>query len=451
MPRLSALLLLALLSTPASAQSVGASPFAFGSADNPTEVITRTARGTALRVDAFGGPSYIGVRWRTGFGIDADAASGPLSLGLSGRLRIGDSGLYDDDVDETYDLLRVLRYARFEPATGVPVYARVGPIANTTLGTGHLVHSFQTTTAWDERTVGAEVGVQLPAVRLVGFADDVRLGGVVGGRATVAPFGGSLRPRLRSLEVGATAVTDLGLPAELATTALSLDARFDYLRVGDFALSPFVSYARFLEYGDSFGAGAEFASTELIGLGRVRATLGVFRSGSEFVPGYFNAFYSVSNPEARIWNADAFYRDVADETVGTPLAEAQGGTSVYFGLRALVFRAFELATYVRRDYSDDPLSEAGLRLVVSPNGGDPLRLVFDVQRQGRTSFGSLFGDFRDQNTLTFHLDYAVTGPAWIFIRSRYGFTRVADGPDGTERYLVERRFEPFVGVRLLLQ
>jgi hypothetical protein len=155
MPRLSALLLLALLSASASAQPIATSPFDFGSADNPTEVITRTARGTALRVDAFGGPSYIGVRWRTGLGVDADVASGPLSLGLSGRLRVGDSGLYDPDTDETYDLLRVVRYARLDPTLTLPVYARVGPIANTTFGIGHLVHSFQTTTAWDERSIGA--------------------------------------------------------------------------------------------------------------------------------------------------------------------------------------------------------------------------------------------------------------------------------------------------------
>ena len=195
--------------------------------------------------------------------------------------------------------------------------------------------------------------------------------------------------------------------------------------------------------------GAEFASEELIGLGRLGATLGLFRSGDGFIPGYFNAFYAVSNPEARVWDANAYYRDRgSDVAVGTPLGEASASTSVYFRLRALVFDAFEFATFVRRAYGDDPLSEAGLRLTLSPGSGDPFRFVFEVQRQGRTSFWSLFDDFRDQNTLVFHLDYALSGPARLFIRSRYGYRRVADGPDGTARFLVERRFEPFVGVRL---
>src|SRR5690606_15775675 len=83
-----------------------------------------------------------------------------------------------------------------------------------------------------------------------------------------------------------------------------------------------------------------------------------------------------------------------------------------------------------------------------PPRGERFRFVFAVQRQGRTTFWSLFGDFRDQNVLVFHLDYALSDLARLFVRSRYGFRRVADAPDGTARYLVERRFEPLVGLRV---
>lgn len=450
MLRLSALFLAALLfAAPASAQPE-VRLFDFGSADAPTETLPSRFGTLAARADVYGGPSYIGVEWRSGVGFDAEATAGPFSLGIGGRFRVGADGLYDPDTDETYDVLRLVRYARLDPTPRLPVYARVGPLANVTLGPGHLVHQFQTTTAWDERTVGAEAAVQLPWVRLLAFADDVRLGGLAGGRVALTPFAGSQGPRLRSLLVGASAVTDLGLPAEQATTAFSVDARFALLQLGDFALSPFASYAQFLEYGQGVGAGVEFASRDLIGLGRLGATLGLFQSGEQFIPGYFDAFYSIDNPEARIWEADAYYRARdTDETVGTPLADAASSFSVYFRLRALVFEAFEFSTFVRRAYSDDPLSEAGLRLVVSPNHGDPFRFIFEVQRQGRTSFFSLFDEFRDQNHLVFHLDYALSGPVRLFIRSRYGYTRVDDGPDGTARFLVERRFEPFVGVRVV--
>ncbi len=443
-------LLLVLLAASATAQPSTLPPFDFGAADDPLEMPLRDVRPAAARVTAFGGPSYIGVAWRGGLGMEADLAAGPVSLGLGGRLRLG-NGLYEEDFDETYDLVRLVRYARLDPTPRLPVYARVGPLEHVTLGTGHLVRAFQTTSAWDERTVGAEAAVQLPFLRLLGFTGDVRLGGVAGGRAEVAPFERAFNPALQSLTVGATAVTDLGLPADTATTAFALDARFALWRLGDFAFSPYASYAQFTEYGDGFGGGVEFASRDLAGFGRFGAAVGFFQSSSQFVPGSFNAFYPVSNPQARVWNADQFYAsDSAFAPAGTPLAEASGGFSLTFALRALVFNAFEFVGYVRRDYSDDLLTESTLRLVFAPGGGDPFRFVFEVQQQGRDSFFDLFRDYEDQNVLVFHLDYALSGPAWLTIRSRYGYQRQADGPGGEERFLVERRFEPFVGVRVVL-
>src|SRR6056297_2573509 len=223
-----------LAATPAAAQPE-VRLFDFGSADAPTETLPSRFGALEARADVYGGPSYIGVEWRTGIGFDAEATAGPFSLGLGGRLHVGADGLYEPDTDETYDALRLIRYARFDPTPRLPVYARIGPLANVTLGEGHLVHSFQTTTAWDERTVGAEAAVELPWVRLTAFTDDVRLDGLVGGRVVLSPFATSLAPRLRSLRVGGSAVTDHALPAEQATTALSVDARFAFLQIGDFA------------------------------------------------------------------------------------------------------------------------------------------------------------------------------------------------------------------------
>ncbi len=450
-----------LLATAASAQPTDRAPFDFGAADDPTEMPPRDIRPAGARFAAFGGPSYIGVAWRGGVGLEADLAAGPVSLGLGGPLRVG-NGRYEEDFDETYDLLRLVRYARLDPTPRLPVYARVGPLEHLTLGTGDLVRSFRTTADWDERTVGAEAAVKLPFLRVMGFADDLRLGGiaeatrpggVVAGRIELAPFEYALSPTLRAFEIGATAVTDRSLPADTATAAVGLDARLAVWGIGDFTLSPFASYARYLEHGDGFGGGVEFASRDLAGFGRLGATVGFVQSGAGFIPGHFNAFYSLSNPEAHIWQAEQFYenRQVFAAADTTALAEAAGGFSLTFALRALVFNAFELVAYARRDFSGDALSEGTLRLVFSPGSGDPFRFVFEMQRQGRAGFWNLFSELQDQNLLVFHLDYALPGPAWLTIRSRYGYGRERDGPGGERRYLVERRFEPFVGVRVVLQ
>ena len=442
MPRLLPLLLL--LAGPVAAQTVA--PLDFGAADDPAELPPRDVRTTEMRLSALGGPAYIGTEWHTGLGVKVEAAAGPFSMHLGTRLHAGVDGLRERETDELYDLVRAVRFVRFDPQE-VPVYARLGPLERVTLGPGHLVRSFQTTSAWDERTVGAEAAARFPGVELAAFASDVRLNGLVGGRVGVTPFGGR-RPGLPSLHVGATALTDLGLPGEIATTAFGLDAEFDALRLGDFALAPYVTYARFLEYGEGYGAGVTFGGRDLGGFGRLAATAGFTVSSDEFIPGYFNAFYPLANPESGIWNADAYYRDVADSTAHTPLAAADGGTAIHVGLHALVFSGFELSAFAKRSYTDAPLSEAGFRLALTPGRGERFRFVFDVQRQGRTSFWSLFGDFRDQNLLVFHIDYAFSDLARLFVRSRYGFRRVDDASDGSARHLVERRFEPLVGLRV---
>ncbi|MEM1043632.1 MAG: hypothetical protein AAGI91_13510 [Bacteroidota bacterium] len=434
----------------ASAQPAALSPFAFGAADDPLEMPVRDARPRVARLMALTGPSYIGVSWRGGIGLEADLAAGPLSLGIGGRLRVSD-GLYEEDFDDTYDLLRLVRYARLDPTPRLPVYARVGPVRQLTLGPGHLVRAFQTTSAWDHRTVGLETAVQLPFVRVMGVADDVRLNGLVGGRGEIRPFERALSPFLQSVTVGATAVTDLRLPADTATTAFAVDARLALWQIGDFALSPYASYARFTEYGSGYGGGVEFASRDLAGFGRLGAAVGFSQSGERFIPGYFNAFYALSNPGARILDDEAFFASGSPVPVGTPLDEAAGGFALNVGLHALVFNSFEFAGYVQRDFSGDDLTESTVRLAFAPGGGDPLRFVFEVQQQGRSGFFDLFTEYEAQNVLVFHLDYALPGPAWLVLRSRYGYERLEDGPDGEARYLVERRFEPFVGVRVALQ
>ena len=438
--------LLFLLATPAAL----AQPITFGSADAPSEAPPRDLRPTEARVSVLGGPAYLGVEWQVGLGLELEAATGPFSTQLGTRFHAGVDGLYEPETDELYDLVRAVRYARFDPAS-LPLYVRLGPLERVTLGPGHLVRSFQTVSAWEERTVGVEAAVRLPTVEAAAFASDVRFDELVGGRLGVTPFGRGPATGLASLALGATALTDLGLPDSLNTTAFALDARVDVLRLGDFALSPYATYATFLEYGSSFGAGVEFGGRDLGEFGRLVATAGVFVSSDRFVPGHFNAFYPLANPASSILSADAFYDDVPDVRAGTSLADVDGGTALVFGLNALVFGGFELATYTRRSYTDAPLSEAGLRLAVTPGRGDRFRFLFDVQRQGQGSFWSLFSDFRDQNVLLFHIDYALGGPARLFIRSRYGYRRLGDAADGRARYLVERRFEPLVGARFVFR
>jgi hypothetical protein len=111
----------------------------------------------------------------------------------------------------------------------------------------------------------------------------------------------------------------------------------------------------------------------------------------------------------------------------------------------LIFERFELWYYFRRHYGTQSLSEYHLRLYVHQR--NRLRVNIGLDRAGLRSFFSLFNEMGDQSALVFGTDYRWSGPFWIFVNARYTFEEVAPDPDGTRQYLVQRRFEPFGGVR----
>ena len=128
-----------------------------------------------------------------------------------------------------------------------------------------------------------------------------------------------------------------------------------------------------------------------------------------------------------------------------PLAQGAGGNDLVTELRLLIFERFELWYYFRRHYGSQRLSSyhlhAFLRVV------DRLRLNIALDRQGLGGFFTIFNDMDDQSLLLFGLDYRVLGAAWISVDARYTFEQLADAPDGTARYLVQRWFEPRIGLR----
>jgi hypothetical protein len=433
-----------LAALPAAGQTV-----VFGSSHDPLETTLEQARRGAGRIAAYGGPSYVGVRWRTALGLEAEGSVGPVALGLEGVVRGGLGGIYAPDFGEPYDGTRVLRYARFNPTERFPVYARVGPIQRVTLGSGLLVRDFATTATWDERTVGAEAAVAFPFAEVAGFAGDLRMNGLVGGHVRIRPAGMEAGVGLPSLEFTLSAVHDLGVSGDRSPTGAAAEASLAVYALSDLQLRPFVAAARYLHYGDGLAAGATFGSRDLGELGRLGLLAALAFSSEGFFPGYVSAFYPVFNPEARIVDSDAYFRDRSSPAVaGSPLEAAPGGVSLLLEFDLALLGAVEFSPYLRRDFGGTN-GAFGLRLGLVPDRGRDLRFRFEIHRQGLDGFTDLFSDLVDEALLDFHVDYRVTGPVSVFLRSRYGYRRVGDAADGTARYLVERRFEPLVGVSLL--
>lgn len=436
-----ALLLATSLATPLAAQPA----WPFGASNDPMEVPAASFARSGGHAAAYAAPTYLGASWRVAVSMEGSVHRGRFAAGFGGTLHSGDGGLYDAEADEPYDLARLVRYVRYDAPA---LYARLGPPTGVTLGHGLLVRDYRTTTAWDERTIGAEVQVRSPAVVFSAFTGDVRGDGVVGAHVEAAPAAAASSPLLRSVRLGLGAVHDLG-PGDLAPTALEGSAQLEVLQLLGLGLSPWVSYAEYLDYGRGLGVGADLGSAEVLGSARARLRLGVLLSDEGFTPGWVGPFYQVSNVEDRIVTAESFFEgDGTLAFTGIPIGDAEGGIDLLTEFEVAVSRAFALFYHFRRHYGDQRLSDFSLRLALRPGFAEGFGVALAVERQGLGGFFSLLDDLQNQNTLVLDIDYPLAGAAHLSIRSRYGYVRLADADDETGRFLVQRRFEPFVGLRV---
>ncbi len=461
LPLLAAAVLLSLLCP----FSVGAQPVDFGSADDPREKLHGAPWERTSRLSLRGGLSLIGPRWRAAGGVGARLATPLFTAHLLGILRSGMGGVRDADVDEWYDLLRFVRYVRYNGGPASSLYLRLGPINRMRLGTGHLVRFFNSRAAWDERTVGVEAALELPFVTLAAFTDNVFFDGVAGGEFSLRPFAALDGPRIRSFQIGVSAVTDLSFRGRTLSdstqtiAAYSVHARLSAFNAGGIVLSPFVSYATYLHYGSGVGAGIELASRNFIDLARFRLRLALYRSSDAFLPGYVGPFYTVSNPRAYIAATRSFFEATAlgasdfsasarAGRAGIPLSTVQAGTGLETELRLLVFDRMELWYHFFHYFGQQDLSSYHLRPYFRID--ETLRFHFALSRAGLAGFLSLFGELDDQTLLTFGTDYRAFRNVWIHLRGRYTFERLPSADGAPRRYLPERRFAPTVGLRVAL-
>ena len=359
----------------------------------------------------------------------------------------GSGGFYENEADDLYDVLRTIRYVRFQPRERGHLYARLGPLENVTLGTGMLARRYRTTAAWDDRRIGAELAAGGPNARVAGFIGDVTGGGVVGGEVE---FGTGLNvSRARGVRLGLAAVHDLGLPlvGDSSLTGVETTLTGDLFSQDGLSLSPYVSYAQVLGKGGGVGAGLALNAGNLGNVVRAHGRLGVVVARGRFSPGLVGPFYSVNGGRQRIIAANSFYDAGPIQLAGTPVDSMRGGVDLTGEFRAVAFGRFEALLYARRHLGPRALSAFSLRVAARASEA---RFELGVEKQGFRSLLTLFGgSLGEQNSLILDVAFPVEalGGAHAFVRSRYGYRRLPDVDAGPDRFLVERRFEPFIGLR----
>lgn len=434
-----------------SPRLAAAQSFTFGSLDDPREQFERLWWRQQNVLDVMGGLSLIGPQWRGASEVAFNVVTPRFSGRLLGTLRGGVYGDYRADTDELYDLLRLVQFARINPLPRSTFYARIGSVQRLRLGMGHLVNFFRSDAAWDERTVGLEFLQQGRFLDISGFSDDVRFDGLVGGQITLKPFARLQGSQIASLRIGVGYVRDLNtdIPNKRRIEGYSGDVSLIAIHSGDLRFLPYVSYAAYTNYGSGVGLGAEIAHPNFIDLARFAFRIGVFYNSRDFVPGYVGSFYQVSNPRARIANSDDFLSDQPNENLeGIALQDALGAYDLVTEMRLVVLDRFEFWYYFQRNFSIQSLDVFHLRLFIETR--TRIRMDVGIDRGGLNGFFSLFNALGDQTSLILNTDYRLADPFILFIKARYTYERTNDSEDGSRRYIVQRRFEPMLGLRLRL-
>ena len=101
---------------------------------------------------------------------------------------------------------------------------------------------------------------------------------------------------------------------------------------------------------------------------------------------------------------------------------------------------FLLWTAFRKHLGAHRLSEFHLRMQL--RAARVLRVSLGIDRGDLDGFFTVFNDFGDHTALVSIVDYRLAGAIYLNATTRYSFERIS--PD---RFLVQRRFDPLVGLR----
>ena len=373
------------------------------------------------------GPSLIGPQWRAAGTVAYRYEQYPFSMQLGGSVRWGALGRYAPDTDEWYDWARLVQFVRVDTES---FHMRAGPLRDTELGFGHVVNFYDTRVAWDARTVGLAGQWDTRSVTLQAFTSDVRLNGVTGGRL-------GLRVRQR-VSLGGNVTTHDA--ADMSTW--SVDGQVRVFELGGVVFAPYISYATLREHSEGLAFGADLHSDGFLDIVSFRLRSGLFYNSRGFIPGYIGALYSVHSPVADV--ATAYDPPAPTPTAGIQLNNARGSNDLLTDIYLQFGRSFALRHYWRRHFGAQPLSELHVRLFV--RYGPHFELQVSTDRHGEHGFFGVFGPFSDLSALTFDLRLRIAGPLLLQAQARYSFEELPE----SNYYLVQRRFEPLVGMKVNL-
>ncbi|WP_299013883.1 hypothetical protein [uncultured Polaribacter sp.] len=154
------------------------------------------------------GQNFFGMR------IQPEFSFGKFGLGLdipilfdleSGQIR-------KEEFEQGAGALRMIRFLRYGNKNTDPVYVKIGDLTGERLGFGSLIGNYTNATSFERRKVGASASLLIKKVfGLEAIYSDLNFSGatkMLGLRPFIKPFGSTDIPIIKTMEIGASFVTD---------------------------------------------------------------------------------------------------------------------------------------------------------------------------------------------------------------------------------------------------
>ena len=181
-------------------------PDEFGGFDVTNPMDQQNGLGALLGYTKIGDQEFVGMRiqpefnfGKIGFGVDI-----PLMFNLqTGKFR-------KDEFKDGIAWLRCVRYVRYGVKKRDPFYIRVGDLTGSYIGYGILVDNYSNSISFDKRKLGISYDILIGnMVGIEGLYSDVSAASnLFAIRPYIKPFGRTRIPIIRTMDIGATYVTD---------------------------------------------------------------------------------------------------------------------------------------------------------------------------------------------------------------------------------------------------
>ncbi len=373
------------------------------------------------------------------FYLRPELTFGKIGVGLDLNLRFREDGnLRQEDWDEGYDYLRVVRYLRYGTKHD-PFYARAGSLDYARLGYGSIVSFYRNSPSYDLRRVGAEMDGDFGLFGCESVLSDIGATPLFGIRLFGRPLYNSPLseiPVLGGMEVGGTYASDLRTDSRL--TLVGADIGFPLLRSDILGATLYTDIVKIIDYGSGAAVGTD---VRFMGLGLVTLDARYERrfQGDRYLHSYFDALYerdrirSFSTPGGSV--VVLRKRDL--------LEQARKSEGYYGELWINVIGTFHV---IGAYHSPVGVRNAGT-IHLELETGNALPGIFLAAGYDKSNVGSLFK--LDQHALL-RAEVGYVPYPFVFVSCLYEWSFTEErGEDGTVRgYRTHRRVEPRVGILL---